>query len=93
MAASVTVAPEEFDSVAEEERAHSQLAGEHAIWREVVGALSGRAGTLFADGRDDAAREVRQLAAEFKTRLASTGTRLQWFVDRSIERSKERRRR
>jgi hypothetical protein len=68
----------------EERSSHSFVAGQHSTMELVVQLLQGRAGELFSLGKDDLAREVRDLARKFEKRQDEFSRELDQHIQRNI---------
>lgn len=62
----------------------SQCAGEQAALQGVVSTLRLKAGDLFARGKDEDARLVRELAEQFAKREADASARLDRFIKEGV---------
>lgn len=69
-----------------ERQQHSYVAGEHSAYQHIHGVLLKEAGDLFANGKDEKANFVRELARKVETRKNEAHKKLQEHINRSMKR-------
>jgi len=74
----------------EHDRAWSSAAGATHEAKAAEALVLGRAGQLFAAGKDDLASEVRSIARKLQERAKAASNNLQTFIDRDQEQRKKK---
>lgn len=69
-----------------ERQQHSMVAGEHSAYQHIHGILLKEAGDLFANGKDEKANFVRELARKIGAFKEESQKKLQEHINRSMKR-------